>query len=96
MRTSYSLNRINEIHETELTDNEEEEQVTQDAGDNVDGTQETVSVTGGRSRRQFTPQLSSESEGEPPGNNEILTRYNNNIISRRYCTMIQRDNTNFL
>ena len=80
VRTSYSLNRINEIHESELTDHEEEgDQVTHEAVDSdmVGGTsdRETVSVAS-RSRRQFTPQLSSESEGEPPGaSNEILTRY---------------------
>ena len=35
-----------------------------------------------RSRRQFTPQLSSESEGEPPPGNDILTRYLLDSIGR--------------
>merc|ERR1712176_705835 len=35
-----------------------------------------------RSRRQFTPQLSSESEGEPPPGNDILTRYLLDTIGR--------------
>ena len=69
MRQSYSLNRISEIHEAEQSDTEEKEEA---------GRPEETERRGGaasetdRARRQFTPQLSSESEGE---NSEILTRY---------------------
>lgn len=87
MRQSYSLNRISELHETDFSGNVGEEgvEVEPDPGPNT-GTssrdetdsevarkEETDSETQDRSRRQFTPQLSSESEGEP--GNEILTRY---------------------
>ena len=69
VRQSYSLNRISEIHEAEQSDTEEKEEA---------GRPEETERRGGaasetdRARRQFTPQLSSESEGE---NSEILTRY---------------------
>jgi len=87
VRQSYSLNRISELHETDFSGNVGEEgvEVEPDPGPNT-GTssrdetdsevarkEETDSETQDRSRRQFTPQLSSESEGEP--GNEILTRY---------------------
>jgi len=87
VRQSYSLNRISELHETDFSGNvgEEAVEVEPDPGPNT-GTssrdetdsevarkEETDSETQDRSRRQFTPQLSSESEGEP--GNEILTRY---------------------
>ena len=82
MRTSYSLNRINEIHESELTDNEEEDTGRVNTADNeTDNTKNSdreaapADTREARSRRQFTPQLSSESEGEPPPGNDILTRY---------------------
>ena len=82
MRTSYSLNRINEIHESELTDNEEEDTGRVNTADNeTDNTNNSdreaapADTREARSRRQFTPQLSSESEGEPPPGNDILTRY---------------------
>ena len=70
VRQSYSLNRISEIHEAEQSDGEEKE-------DSSRPEEETERRGGGqteteRSRRQFTPQLSSESEGE---NSETLTRY---------------------
>ena len=87
MRQSYSLNRISELHETDFSGDPVEEgvEVEPDPGLNT-GTssrdetdsevarkEETDSERQERSRRQFTPQLSSESEGEP--GNEILTRY---------------------
>ena len=66
MRQSYSLNRISEIHEAEQSDTEEKEEAgrPEETGGAASETE--------RARRQFTPQLSSESEGE---NSEILTRY---------------------
>ena len=75
MRQSYSLNRISEIHEAEQSEAEEDKEETSrppgetetDGGEEEERRKETT-----RGRRQFTPQLSSESEGE---NNEILTRY---------------------
>ena len=73
MRQSYSLNRISELHEAEQSDTEEkEEPMGEVVGTGEGGREEGRVETGpGRHRRQFTPQLSSESEGE----SEILTRY---------------------
>ena len=89
MRTSYSLNRINEIHETECNDNEEDNtgQDVPKTGDDsnkddINKSCEKEKQISSRSRRQFTPQLSSESEGEPPPGNEILTRYLLDTIGR--------------
>jgi len=86
VRQSYSLNRISELHETDFSADvgEEVAETEQDQGANtgMSSREETDSeVTRkeeldserDRARRQFTPQLSSESEGEP--GNEILTRY---------------------
>ena len=75
MRQSYSLNRISEIHEAEQSEAEEnKEETCRPLGqtETEGGEEEEESKGPARSRRQFTPQLSSESEGE---NNEILTRY---------------------
>ena len=67
MRQSYSLNRISEIHEAEQSEAEEDQAETcRTPGQAESG------GGGAEGRPQFTPQLSSESEGE---NNEILTRY---------------------
>jgi len=86
VRTSYSLNRINEIHENEISENDDD--INDETGngvsvdtDNIDATDNTnnsdkdAHPNSSRMRRQFTPQLSSESEGEPPPGNDILTRY---------------------
>ena len=74
MRTSYSLNRINEIHENEISENDDD--INDETGngvsvdtDNIDATDNTnnsdkdAHPNSSRMRRQFTPQLSSESEG---------------------------------
>ena len=95
MRASYSLNKITEIHETEcIEDNDEQEArvVGSDRvkGNDADTTEGEITVNSERegpgaqqrSRRQFTPQLSSESEGEPPPGNDILTRYLLDSIGR--------------
>ena len=93
---SYSLNRINETHETEATDNEEEEAGAgqsaaserletggdTEAGDKAEHGDSEEQAAGARGRRQFTPQLSSESEGEPPPGTDILTRYLLDTIGR--------------
>jgi len=87
VRQSYSLNRISELHETDFSGDPGEEgvEVEPDPGlttgtssrDETDSEvarkEETDSERQERCRRQFTPQLSSESEGEP--GNEILSRY---------------------
>jgi len=84
VRQSYSLNRISELHETDFSANpgtveecgEAEPGHTssrEETDSEVARKEETDSETQDRSRRQFTPQLSSESDGEP--GNEILTRY---------------------
>ena len=77
VRQSYSLNRISEIHEAEQSEAEEDKEETsrppgQTETDGGEEGEEGREETSSRGRRQFTPQLSSESEGE---NNEILTRY---------------------
>ena len=74
VRTSYSLNRINEIHENEISENDDD--INDETGngvnvdtDNIDATDNTnnsdkdAHPNSSRMRRQFTPQLSSESEG---------------------------------
>jgi len=87
VRQSYSLNRISELHETDFSGDPGEDgvELEPDPGLNT-GTssrdetdsevarkEEMDSERQERSRRQFTPQLSSESDGEP--GNEILNRY---------------------
>ena len=74
VRQSYSLNRISEIHEAEQSEAEEDKETSRPHGETETegGEEEEGRKEATRGRRQFTPQLSSESEGE---NNEILTRY---------------------
>ena len=98
MRASYSLNRITEIHETECAeDNEGEGRVrgTERVEGEAEGTQNADPSwrdgSGARNRRQFTPQLSSESEGEPPPpGSDILTRYLLDSIGRSESSKINR------
>ena len=93
MRASYSLNKITEIHETECTEDNDEQEARlmgseRVGGNDADITESEITINSERegpqprSRRQFTPQLSSESEGEPPPGNDILTRYLLDSIGR--------------
>ena len=53
-----------------------------EAGDKPGHGDSEEQAAGARGRRQFTPQLSSESEGEPPPGTDILTRYLLDTIGR--------------
>jgi len=110
VRQSYSLNRIAELHETDCNTGEEERQGdnnTQPSPDSERSRQlspETESGVGqtqeGERRQNFTPQLSSESEGDAmTGGGDrpeqsLLSRYLDSLSSRSRGSRSREDSLN--
>merc|ERR1719511_303827 len=92
VRQSSSLNRISELHEADFSGENPEPDTPSGAATPSGAEVGSALRRAEYQRRQFTPQLSSESEGEPPSSLQI----NPNITAERTDrnTSLRQNNVN--